>query len=59
MKYIVEVNIPEYLEVEANSEEEAEKKASFAVDYKKREIAEIKVAKEIINFVKSNLFYPI
>lgn len=47
MKYIVEINIPEYLEVEANSEEEAEKKASFAVDYEKREIAEIKVAKEI------------
>lgn len=47
MKYIVEINIPEYLEVEANSEEETEKKASFAVDYEKREIAEIKVAKEI------------
>lgn len=47
MKYIVEINIPEYLEVEANSEEEAEKDARFSVDYKNREIAEIKVAKEI------------
>lgn len=47
MKYIVEINISEYLEVEADIEEEAEKKASFAVDYKKREITEIKVAKEI------------
>lgn len=47
MKYIVEINVPKYIEVEADSEEEAEKKASFAVDYKNREIAEIKVAKEV------------
>lgn len=47
MKYIVEINIPRYIEVEADSEEEAEKDARFSVDYKKREIAEIKVAKEI------------
>lgn len=47
MKYIVEVNIPKYIEVEANSEEEAEKDARFSVDYRQREIAEIKVAKEV------------
>lgn len=47
MKYIVEINIPEYIEVEADSEEEAEKKARFSVNYKKREVAETKVAKEI------------
>lgn len=47
MKYIVEINIPKYIEVEANSEEEAEKDARFSVDYKSREIAEIKVAREV------------
>lgn len=47
MKYIVEINVPKYIEVEADSEEEAEKDARFSVDYKNREIAEIKVAKEI------------
>ncbi len=47
MKYIVEINIPKYIEVEANNEEEAEKNARFSVDYKNRDIAEIKVAKEV------------
>ena len=47
MKYIVEVNIPRYIEVEANGEEEATEKARFSVDLKQREIAEIKVAKEV------------
>ena len=47
MKYIVEINIPRYIEVEANSEEEATEKARFSVDLKQREIAEIKVAKEV------------
>lgn len=47
MKYIVEINIPKYIEIEANSEEEAEKDARFSVDYRQREIAEIKVAKEV------------
>lgn len=47
MKYIVEVNIPKYIEVEANSEEEAEKNARFSIDDKNRYIAEIKVAKEV------------
>lgn len=47
MKYIVEINIPKYVEVEASSEEEAEKDARFSVDYRQREIAEIKVAKEV------------
>ena len=47
MKYIVEVNVPKYIEVEANSEEEATEKARFSVDPKQREIVEIKVAKEV------------
>lgn len=47
MKYIVEISIPKYIEVEANSEEEAKKDARFSVDYKNREVAEIKVAKEV------------
>ena len=47
MKYLVEVNTPKYIEIEANSEEEAEKNARFSVDYKNRDIAEIKVAKEV------------
>lgn len=47
MKYIVEVNIPKYIEVEASSEDEAEKNARFSVDYKNREVAEIKVAREV------------
>ena len=47
MRYIVEINIPKYIEVEASSEEEAEKNARFSVDYKNREVAEIKVAKEV------------
>lgn len=47
MKYVVEVNIPRYIEVEANSEEEAAEKARFSVDPKQREIVEIKVAKEV------------
>ena len=47
MKYIVEVNIPKYIEVEANSEEEARERVKSSLDPKHREIAEIKVAKEI------------
>lgn len=47
MKYVVEITIPKYIEVEASSEEEAEKNARFSVDYKNREVAEIKVAREV------------
>ena len=47
MKYIIEVNIPKYIEVEANSEEEARERAKSSLDPKQREIAEIKVAKEV------------
>lgn len=47
MKYIVEVNIPKYIEIEANSEEEARERVKFSLDPKQREIAEIKIAKEV------------
>ena len=47
MRYIVEINIPRYIEIEANNEEEATEKARFSVDPKQREIVEIKVAKEV------------
>ena len=46
MKYIVEVNIPKYIEVEANSEEEARERVKSSLDPKQREVAEVKVAKE-------------
>lgn len=47
MKYVVEINIPKYIEVEANSEEEARGRVKSSLDPKQREVAEIKVAKEI------------
>ena len=47
MKYIVEINIPKYIEVEANSEEEAMERVKSSLDPKQREIDEIKVAKEV------------
>ena len=47
MIYIVEVNIPKYIEVEANSEEEARERVKFSLDPKQREVAEVKVAKEV------------
>ena len=47
MKYIVEINIPKYIEVEANSEDEARERVKSSLDPKRREVAEIKVAKEI------------
>ena len=47
MKYIVEINIPKYIEVEANSEDEARERVKSSLDPKQREIAEIKVAKEV------------
>ena len=47
MKYIVEVNIPKYIEVEANSEEEARERVKSSLDPKQREIAEITVAREV------------
>ena len=47
MIYIVEVNIPKYIEVEANSEEEARERVKSSLDPKQREVAEVKVAKEV------------
>lgn len=47
MKYIVEVNTPKYIEVEANSEEEARERVKSSIDPKQREVAEIKVASEV------------
>lgn len=47
MKYIVEVNIPKYIEIEANSEEEARERVKSSLDPKQRIVAEINVAKEI------------
>lgn len=47
MKYIVEVNIPKYIEVEANSEEEVRERVKSSLDPKQREVAEIKVAREV------------
>lgn len=47
MKYIVEINIPKYIEIEANSEEEAREKVKSSLDPKQRVVAEINVAKEI------------
>lgn len=47
MKYIVEINIPKYIEVEANSEEEARERVKSSLDPKQREVAEIKVTKEV------------
>lgn len=47
MKYIVEINIPKYIEVEANSEEEARERVKSSLDPKQQEVAEIKVATEI------------
>lgn len=47
MRYIVEINIPRYVEIEANNEEEARERIKSSLDPKQREIAEIKVAKEV------------
>ena len=47
MKYIVEITIPKYIEVEAHSEDEAIERVKSSLEPKQREIAEIKVAKEI------------
>ena len=47
MKYIVEVNIPKYIEIEANSEDEARERVKSSLDPKQREVSEIKVAKEV------------
>lgn len=47
MKYIVEVNIPKYIEIEANSEEEAKERVKSSLDPKQRVVAEIKVAMEV------------
>ena len=47
MKYIVEINIPKYIEIEANSEDEARERVKSSLDPKQREVAEIKVAKEV------------
>lgn len=47
MIYIVEVNIPKYIEVEANSEEEARERVKSSLNPKQREVAEVKVAKEV------------
>ena len=47
MRYIVEINIPRYVEIEANNEEEARERVKSSLDPKQREIAEIKVAKEV------------
>ena len=47
MKYIVEVNIPKYIEIEANNEDDARERVKSYLDPKQREIAEIKVAKEV------------
>ena len=47
MKYIVEINIPKYIEIEANSEEEARERVKSSLDPKQREIAEIKVTKKV------------
>lgn len=47
MKYIVEINVPKYIEVEADSEEEARERVKSSLDPKQREVVEIKVAKEV------------
>ena len=47
MKYIVEINSPKYIEIEDNSEEEAREQVKSSLDPKQREIAEIKVAREV------------
>ena len=47
MRYIVEINIPRYIEIEANNEDDARERVKSSLDPKQREIAEIKVAKEI------------
>lgn len=47
MKYIVEINIPKYIEIEATDEEGAMERVKSSLDPKQREVAEIKVAKEI------------
>ena len=47
MKYIVEINVQKYIEVEADSEDDARERVKSSLDPKQREIAEIKVAKEV------------
>ncbi len=47
MRYIVEINIPRYVEIEANNEDDARERVKSSLDPKQREIAEIKVAKEV------------
>ena len=47
MKYIVEINIPRYVEIEANNEDNARERVKSSLDPKQREIAEIKVAQEV------------
>lgn len=47
MKYIVEVNIPKYIEIEVNSEDEAIRIVRQQLDNKQKYIADIRVAKEV------------
>lgn len=47
MKYIVEVNIPKYIEVKANSEDEARERVKSSLDPTQREVVEINVAKKV------------
>lgn len=47
MKYIVEVNIPKYIEIEANSEDETIRIVRQQLDNKQKYIADIRVAKEV------------
>lgn len=47
MRYIVEISIPKYVEIEASGEGEARERVKSSLDPKQREIAEIKVAKEV------------
>lgn len=47
MRYIVEVNIPRYIEIEANNEDDARERVKNSIDIKQQQIAEIRVAKEI------------
>ena len=47
MKYIVEVSIPQLIEVEAKNEEDAREQVRNSLDVKQQQIAEIRVAKEI------------
>ena len=46
MKYIVEVSIPQLIEVEAKNEEDAREQVKNSLDIKQQQRAEIRVAKE-------------